>query len=121
VADQLRSKTAARILANVGPLDRQPGKLATALLEVGHDVVRHVLREGDRLERVGALLVAEALLELGQRDAEDCAEASEHSRSSVSRQTRGPDAHDHGELVADDLPTAIVEDRSARRLDPDRS
>jgi hypothetical protein len=121
VAEQLGGDRPVRIGAQVRLLDRHPGELLNPLLHIRDDVVVNTLGQRDGLQWVSPMLLAEGLLKLRHRDAENGAQPGEDARPCPARETGRPDADDVRKLVPDDRAAAIVVDRPPRRLDSNRA
>ncbi len=120
VAEHLRRQRLVRVVAQVGLLDLDARELGRVLVQVGDLVLPHGRLHGDRVERVGDALV-HLLGELERRHPQDLGEVLDDRVAAVLRQVAHPELHGRAGDVVDDHLAVAVEDRPARRLEPDRA
>ena len=119
VAEHLCRERLVRVVPQVRLLDLDARELGLVLVEVRDLVLPDRRLHRDRVERVGDPLV-HLLREPRRRDLEDPGEPLDDVVAPLPRQVADPHLHrGPGDVVDDRLPVA-VEDRPARRLDPDR-
>ena len=120
VAEHLRGERLVRVVAQVRLLDLHARELGRVLLQVVDLVVVHGRLDGDRRQRVDAPVV-DLAREARRRHVEHGGEALDHPVAPcLLRHVADPQLHRRARDVADDHPALAVEDRAARRLDPDR-
>ena len=92
-----------------------PGELGLMLEQVVHLALVDRVLDGDRRERVAAVLL-DLRGDVGERDLEDPREAAQLLVGAVLRKVGGPDLHGRRVRVLDEDAAVAVLDRAARRV-----
>ena len=121
VPEDLRGERLIGVVPQVRLLDLDAGELGRVLLQVVDLVVVNRRLHGDRRERVDAPVVHLAS-EATRRHVEDGRKALDHPVAPLLLgHVADPQLDRRSRHVADDHLAVAVEDRAARRLDPDRA
>ncbi len=120
VAEHLRRERLVGVVPQVRLLDLDARELGGVLVEVGDLVLADGGLDRDRVDRVGCALV-DLLRERERRHAQDAGEPLDDGVAAVSGQVADPQLDGGASDVVDDDAAVPVEDRPARRLDPDRA